>query len=417
MPLLVVALIGLAALPVGQWLVELIVRPVTVSELVDRRVGLSTRLVAVDGYALLVPFAADPGAGATTGAAAPHWYAVRDSLQERRLVLVRSTVLPDALRTRTVEARIVDDPLAVSGTVDGIVARGGSATGDTLAPWLLDEVEPGARVSATDIGSLAELDQRAVGDVVRLRLTVTEGIASCLPRGDCRARRLADGIGSWDYLAADSAGGRVVLRTGYPPSVAPFHGVGHHAQDRDAVAGLLATPFADGLLGWGRVLEAAYVEHDLRLPIDRLWLGPILFSAVAAVVLLGLWLGYPRFRSRGPGGLASERAERSQRVLRCRATGRLTPPGLSPFEVSDTAATLSAEPDGGSLLAFGAGATRREVAIPRGLGSLGAVEVGDWVRVRGGLPALQVGWFGSQVLLVFDDAPTRDRAAAVVLGG
>lgn len=415
-PVLLVLLAALALLPVGQWLVDLIIRPVTVSQLVDRRVGLSTRLVAVDGFALLVPFEADPPSegAASSGSMAYRWYAVRDSLQERRLILVRSSIAAEALQTRTVVARIVDDPGAVSGARAGIVARGGIDPGADLTPWLLDEVDADGQ-TITEIGSLGELGERSVGDVVRLRLRIEQGIASCVPRGDCRARRLADGIGSWDNLATDpSEGGWVVLRTRYPPSVARFEGVGHHAQDREAVARFLAQPWVHGMLGWGHVLEAAYVEHDLGLPIDRLWLGPILFATLAALLLFGLRLGYPRFRIRGPIGPAGVTATARVAALRCRATGRMTPPGLSPFEVSDAPATLRVMPDGGSLLRMQIGSERREVAIPRALGGLGAIEIGDLVAVGGSLPALQVGWFGSQVLLVFGDPATRDAAAALV---
>jgi len=254
--------------------------------------------------------------------------------------------------------------------------------------------------------------------VVRLRLRVADGIASCVPRGDCRARRLADGIGSWDNLAEDPSGaGWVVLRTNYPPSVAPFHGVGHHAQDREAVGSFLAEPIANGMLGWANVLEAAFVEHDPGLPIDRLWLGPVLFAALAAILLVGLRLGYPRFSARGTVARDQVVERATPHALRCRASGRMTPPGLSPFEVGDVPATLSAARDGGSLLRLQVGGEHREIAIPPGLGSLGTVEVGAWVRVGGSLPALLVGWFGSQVLLVFGDVGARDRALAVVHGG
>ncbi|HTE65260.1 MAG TPA: hypothetical protein VK736_03265, partial [Candidatus Binatia bacterium] len=80
LPILLVLLTALAIVPVGQALFELIVRPVTIGELVDRRVGLSTQLVAVDGLALLAPFDADPprDPGSAPTSLIYHWYAVRD---------------------------------------------------------------------------------------------------------------------------------------------------------------------------------------------------------------------------------------------------------------------------------------------------------------------------------------------------
>jgi len=417
-PALVVLLATLTVIPIGQAAVELIIHPATVTELVDRRVSLSTRVVAVDGLALLVPFpAAAPADPSTSDDRATYrWYAVRESLQDPRLVLVRSRLVPEALETRTVVAIVLDDSTAVNGARSAIAARHGLDPGSRLTPRLLAEIDPGGR-AVHDVGSVADLAGRPTGDVVRIRLRVGDGIASCVPRGDCRARRLGDGIGSWDNLANDAVGDSVVLRTGYPPSVAPFHGVGYHAQDLELIAGFLAQPPVHGLLGWAHVLQTAHVEHDLSLPVDRLWLGPILFSFLAGLVLLGLRLGYPRFSVRGRVGEAAIAGRVGAARLRCRATGRVTPPGLSPFEVSDATSVLSALPDGDSLLTIEVGPSRREVVIPRALGGLGAIEIGDLVAIRGRMPALQVGWFGSQVLLVFADRASRDAAAALVAAG
>jgi hypothetical protein len=82
--------------------------------------------------------------------------------------------------------------------------------------------------------------------------------------------------------------------------------------------------------------------------------------------------------------------------------------------VEDAPAILSAEPEGGSLLRLEMVGEELKVAIPPELGSLGLVEAGDIVMVGGQQPALRVGWFGSQVQLVFADATSRDAAAALV---
>lgn len=414
-PALLVGLTLLTLIPIGQAAVELIVHPATVGELVDRRVSLSTRVVAVDGLALLAPFPAlpPPDPSATDDRATYRWYAVRESLQDPRLVLVRSRLVPEALETRTVVAVIVDDSAAVSAAYAAIAARHAIEPVSGLAPQLLTEIDPGGR-TVHDIGSVTDLGGWSVGDVVRIRLRVGDGIASCVPRGDCQARRLGHGIGTWDNLANDAAGGWVMLRTTYPPSVAPFHGVGYHAQDLELVAGFLAEPAVRGLLGWAHVLQTAHVEHDLSLPVDRLWTGPILFASVVGLVLIGLRLGYPRFSVGGRAGRKVMTGVLPTAGLACRATGRVTPPNLSPFEIADAPAVLRPLPDGGSLLDLEIGDGRREVVIPRALGGLGATEIGDLVALRGGQPALQIGWFGSQVLLVFTDRATRDTAAAVV---
>jgi hypothetical protein len=409
-PAVLVLLTVLTIVPVGQALIEIIVRPVTVGQLVDRRVGLSTQLVAVDGFALLVPLDADPPPDAT-GSLVYHWYAVRDSLQELRMVLVRSPVVPESLRTRSMVLRLVDDPKTLDRTRAGIVARGGDDPGPAVARFLLVEVDPEGE-DVTRLSSVADLQNTSPGQTVRLRLTLETGIATCVGRGDCSGRPLANGVGSWDNLATDGNGGWAVVRTLYPPSVAPFHGVGHHAQDRELVGRLLTLPLVRGLLGWGHVLMAAHVEHDLGLPIDHLWLGPILFTFIAALLLFGLRAGYPRFSPRPM--TASTASGGWMGVLACRATGRISPPGASPFEIDDAPATLRGDPSRGSVLTVEVDGRSREFLVPRNLGGLGTTEFGDLLSVRSVLPALRVGWFGSNLLLVFSDRGARDAAAAIV---
>ena len=176
-PGLLVLLTALTIIPVGQALVEIIVRPVTVAELVDRQVGLSTRLVAVDGFALLVPFDAEAPPEASDSHLVYHWYAVRDSLQELRLILVRSQVIPEALRSRSVVARVVADEGAVDRTVAGLAARGGPDQVDGLARVLLIEEEPGQQ-SIKELGSLTELDDARVGELVRVKLEFGDELLS-----------------------------------------------------------------------------------------------------------------------------------------------------------------------------------------------------------------------------------------------
>lgn len=411
-PAVLVLLTALTIVPVGQALIEIIVRPVTVAELVDRRVGLSTRLVKVDGFALLVPLDADPPPDAS-GQHVYHWYAVRDSLQEQRMVLVRSEVVPESLTTRSMVVRLVDDPGTLERTRAGIVARGGDDPGTAVARFLLVEVDPEGE-EVTQVGSVADLNNASPGQTVRLRLTVEAGIATCMGRGDCSSRNLANGVGSWDNLATDANGGWAVVRTLYPPSVAPFHGVGHHAQDRELVGRLLALPLVRGLLGWGHVLMAAHVEHDLGLPIDHLWLGPILFTLIAVLLLFGLRAGYPRFSARPM--TASAPSGGWTGILACRATGRISPPGASPFEIDDAPATLRGDPSQESVLTVEVEGRSREFLVPRNLGGLGTTEFGDLLTVRSVRPALRVGWFGSNLLLVFADRGARDAAAAIVRG-
>lgn len=409
----------LAIVPVVQAGIELIVTPVTIPDFVDRRVGPSTTMVAMDGYALLAPLPAQPpppGTVAIVDGAAYHWYAVRDTVADRRIALVRSPLASDSLRTRTVIARVVDDADGVSGAVRGLEGQGVSVPGVTAR--LLDEVEePTGDIRAID--SVGQLADAAPGDLVRIELYFGPGVASCVATDTCLARRLADGIGSWDNMASDPETGEFVLvRTSYPPSVAPFGGVGVQAANRAEVEELLAGVAAHGLLDWARVLRGANVEHDLGLPINRLWLGPLLFAAIAGLLSVGLRVGYPRFRV-GSRSVRDDAGgwDKPAGDLHLVASGRITPHGASPFEVSEVPATLRTDAaTGETTLRLQVEAEWRSVVVPRSLGALGSVQLGDQIEVSRSRPALRVGWFGSQVFLMFNSDEDRDVVVRLVRG-
>lgn len=413
-PLLFVLLTVLTLVPIGQAMLELIVHPVTVAEVVDRQ-AYSNTLVALDGFALLVPFPAEPPDGGATTGATYRWYVLSGELGSPRLLLMRSSLSLDALRTRTLFARLIDDPAAVQGAVAALAAQGASLPAEAPAPRLLDEVgQPtGSFRTITSLGEVASL---AAGEVVRVQLRVERGVASCVPSGTCSARHLAAGVGTWDNVAVDPGGGGwAILRTSYPPSQAPFGGVGRQEPGSDAVDRFLGSAAAGSLLGWAFVLEAAFVDHDPNLPIDHLWLGPILFAVLAALVVLGLRLGYPRFVVGGGAPMRSPGVVNPP-VIDCRVSGRITPPDSSPFEVSGQDATISAARGGGGQLELRQGGARRLVIIPRAPGGLTLIELGVMQEVRRQQPALKVGWFGNNLLLVFSDPAARDAAVALVLG-
>ena len=408
----------LAVVPVVQVVLELIVHPTTASELVDSRGASGATIVSVDSFAILLPFPAEPPPGARPEEPnAFHWYVLRDSTRDPRLVLLRSPVSLEALRTRTIVARVVDDPGAVDGALAAIADRRGTKPATPVTRFLLDEVA-GPVDGVNDLRSLADASTVAVGDLVRVRIQIEGGVASCVPRADCRARGLAAGDGSWDNLVSGSAGeGWAVVRTGYPPTVAPFHGVGQMLRDRELISRVLAEPGVRSVLGWGRALRVGLVDHDPSLPVDHLWLGPIAFVLAAGLLVVGRRIGYPLFRAGGSAGVGAGRLVPSAAVLSCRASGRITPPNGSPFEVDDHPATLRSHPGGGSELRLEGADGRREVIIPRGLGGLGATEIGDLVMVNRTLPALMVNWFGNNLLLAFSDYAARDTAAALVRHG
>ena len=410
----------LAIVPVAGWLIELIVVPITIANFVDRRVGPSTTLVEMNGYALLIPFPAEAPANQNLPRTGDEWtwYVVRDDLQEERVALVRSPLTVEAIQQRWIVARVLDEPGAADAAVDAIVRSGRAAPSTGVAMQLLEEVErPQGEIR--DLDSLARLSDVPAGSLVRVRLQFSGvGVATCAITDRCSARRLADGIGSWDSLASDPTGeGWVVIRTGYPPSEARFHGVGRQAEDRALVDRVLAPGWVQGLLGWAHALHSAHIEQDVNLPVDRLWLGPIIFATGAALLSIGRRLGYPRFRA----STTSDRARRAPALgwadMRVRVTGRITPRGSSPLELNDAPAILRRPREGAAELGMQIDGIVNAVQIPHLQAALSSTTIGELIGIRSSRPALQIGWFGSQAQLVFEDTDARDAVAALLSEG
>jgi hypothetical protein len=168
------------------------------------------------------------------------------------------------------------------------------------------------------------------------------------------------------------------------------------------------------MLGWARVLRGAVVEHDPELPVDRLWLGPLGFVVLALLLLAGRGVGYPIFRPTplAPPRSVPDEGKRAE-TIRAIASGRLSPPGRSPLELVDAAARLYRS-GGDTRLAVSDAEGELEVTVPRALGALSGMEVGELRYVTSRRPALRVGWYGSLVQLVFDNGADRDAAAALL---
>jgi hypothetical protein len=417
-PTVIWLLLLLAVLPMLQAGAEASTTPATVNEFVERDVG-SRLVIDTEGLALLVPFPAEPPFDPERGPDPRRfsWYALRAEAGDRRTALVRSTRDPASLRRREVVARVVDDPDGVRGTVEALQARGaapGSAPGGRLLLALNPDEEAASNARATS--SLADLAAIEAGAVVRLTLDFPgEGVASCVAVERCQARRLGTGIGPWDHLAVEPDGtGSILVRAGYPPSVAPMHVVGRQIRDPGAVSRFVALPWVRNLLGRSQVLRSAIIQHDQSLPVDRLWLGPILFVTLAASLAFGRRIGYPVFSGRrvrfGAWGLAPPIALRD---VHARATGRLTPPDRSPMEL-DAVGVLVRPARAGPTIEMPGPHGRIVVAVPRELGTWSALHVGELRYVVGRRPALRASWYGSQLELAFDSDADRDAAASTL---
>jgi len=427
-PALIWFLLLLAAIPAIQAGAEIIITRASVPAFVERQVGFSSSLVEIRGLAMLPPYQAEAPLDPETGGPAPgtyRWFPLRDQLTDPRVALVRSQLDGAALERREIVAR-VDPDIDSEAAVAALLARGIDVPDAVHAPPLqaLGDDAAANASGVQSIDSVAELDGLAPGTVVRLTLDFPgDAVASCAIRADCDARRLAVGTGPWLHLAHDPASGApIVVQLGYPPTVAPMHVFGRQTSDDGAVGRFLGGPQVRQLLGWAQVLRGAIIDHDPDLPVDRLWLGPILFVGLAVLLALGLWSGYPVFHATplaaGRWPTASRRASARTEALApiaAAASGYVSPPGRSPIDLDEDPVSLALSGDE-MILTLLHQEPPLHVTIPRALGALSGMEAGELRYLTGRRPALRVGWYGSQVLLVFDDEARRDAAATLLSG-
>jgi hypothetical protein len=427
-PAVIWILLLLAAIPAIQAGAEIIITRATVPAFVERQIGFSSSLVEIRGLAMLPPYGAEAPLDAETGGPATgtyRWFPLRDQLSDSRIALVRSQLDGATLESREIVAR-VDPDINADAAVAALRARGIDVPGAVNGPSLQALADQAAADASgvRFIGSVKALDGLAPGTVVRLTLDFPgDAVAACAIREDCDARRLAVGTGPWLHLAHDPASGApIVVQLAYPPTVAPIHVFGRQTSDDGAVARFLDGPQVRQLLGWAQALRGAIIDQDPDLPVDRLWLGPILFVGVAMLLALGRWSGYPIFRSTplaaGRWPTLSRRARaRTEAVapIVATASGYVAPPGRSPIELDEDAVSLALSGDE-MILTLLHHEPPLQITIPRALGALSGMEAGELRYLTGRRPALRVGWYGSQVLLVFDDEARRDAAATLLSG-
>lgn len=423
-PSVVPALIGLlvvvSVVPAFQAGAELIVTKTSAGDFVDRLTGTDVSLLEVDALALGVPFNAPP-----TTSGQPTWfYAVRDSLADPRVALVRSATPELGFEERTVVARVLVDPNQVDNARGALDRHGWLTTdlADTAGRYLAEESSPTGSVrSIRSASDLAGLD---AGTLVRIHLDFSgTGIATCEASGPgadaasaCSARSLADGGGGFLQLATDDGQHPLLIQTLYPASVMPIHVVGRQVRAPGELQGLLTLPWVSRLIGWANVLEFAYLDHDPRLPVDHLWLAPVLFLALAGLLLVGRRVGYPVFEleaagvTRAPSPAVAPVAE----PVAVRVSGRLARPRGGPLDVEDLPGILEPDRGAGPLMRVDLPAGPYEIQLPATGGAMTNVDRGLVHTLRSRRPALWLHWFGSDARLVFDDTAARDRAEALL---
>jgi hypothetical protein len=193
-----------------------------------------------------------------------------------------------------------------------------------------------------------------------------------------------------------------------------MHVVGRQIRDPGAISRFVSLPWIRELLGRAQVVRGALIEDDQSLPVDRLWLGPILFIGLAAALGFGRRIGYPVFDGKrvrfGAWGAAPISAVRD---VHARATGRLAPSDQSPIELDGVRVLVRPGGDGPTIEVPGTGRPV-VVPVPRELGTWSALHVGELRYVTDTQPAVRASWYGSQVQLAFDSEADRDVAADVL---
>jgi hypothetical protein len=419
-PALVGLLVVVATVPVFQAGAELIVTKTSAGDFVDRLTGTDVSLLEVQALAFRVPFDAPPRSDG-----APTWfYAVRDNLGDPRVALVRSGTPPGSFEQRTVVARVLVDTTQVANAQAALDRHGWltDGLGDTAGRYLAEETSPPGSIRS--IGSAADLASLDAGTLVRIHLDFSgTGIATCEASGSaadatsaCSARSLATGGGGFLQVATDDGRHPLLIQTLYPASDTPIHVVGRQVRAPSELEGLLTLPWVSRLIGWANVLTFAYLDHDPRLPVDRLWLTPLLFLVFAALLMAGRRVGYPVFELEAAGvtPTPSLTAGPEAEPVTARVSGRLARPRGGPLDVEDLRGSLEPDRGAGPRLRLELPTGPHEIQLPASGGAMTNVDRGLVHTVRSRRPALWLHWFGSEARLVFDDTATRDRAESLL---
>lgn len=410
-------LVVLTLLPALQAGAEIIITRATVPEFARRQVSRA-ELIDIHGLALQLPFEAEAPLTELGPAAGDYrWVVLRDQLADRQMALVRTRVGDLSLARRDTLARVRSD-LNASNVVQAMRRRGidtpdaaARPGGLLLLQTVSEEVTVGEEVH--QVTSLADASALPERSLVRITLDYAgHAVAACVIEDDCNARRLGRGAGPWLHLARDASGALAVVQLGYPASAAPIQLVGRQESDLGASSRFLDDPWNRLLFGWAQVQRRAAVEHDPALPVDRLWVGPILFTVLAVLLVAGRRAGYPVFETQTVvpvGSLAGG-------PVPTRVSGWLSVPGRSPLELTASPGHLAGELGGATRLAVTHQGETIEAEVPRALGALSGLEAGALRYLTGTEPALRVGWYGSQLQLTFASATDRDAAIRQLRG-
>ncbi len=403
-------LLALSLVPITLAGLELVTTRAAPSEVIDRDVGSATMLQVVGN-------AFDTGLPAGTDAQGRprRWLALRDGPDRRSMLLVRTPQPADGLRTRDVTARVETDANLVARVTDALAARGAPGPGRGVSAAGLDGrylVESPGAADPRRLEDPAEIASLPAGTVVEIKLRLTgEGIAACTLDGACDARRIGAGEATWLQRAAGAESTQPVLvETAYPPTVTPVDLVGEQVREPPAVVALLESPAAGTLIGWGRTLEVALLEHDPALPIDRSLAAMGTLVGLGIFLLLARRLPYPVFRHEAavPRWAGGSDRPATPGV----ATGRLAVGDGPPVEAAGMAVTFV--PGSPPRVVAETPAGQVTLDIPAASAAVSGLERGRLAWLRRSRPAIWLNWYRTDLRVAFETADDRDAAAALL---
>lgn len=400
-PFVAFALLALAGVAFVQAGLELVTTRTVPSEVIERRVGSATML-EVTGLA----FPTGLPAGTDAAGRDLQWVAMRDDLDAASVMLVRTPLTPGQLRTRFVTGRVEGDPALVAATADALAARGTPlSAGDRVL------VEDPAARDPRAIDDAAQLASLPDGTAVRIELRFTaRGIATCALEAPCALSELAGDRGAWLQQAVSAeTSSEVLVRTAHPPSIVPLTLIGEQVRRAPSVQALKASRLGDELLGdWLQVLEAAQLDHDASLPVDRLWVALLALAGMGVLLLVARRLPYPAFRHAAPGPRVAAPASADGI-----ASGRLGLGDGPPVDVVNVPVRLERGSEAPVLVArLSDGTVRLELAVASA--AVSTVEHGRLAWLAGSRPALWIHWYRTDLRVAFTDAASRDAAAALL---
>lgn len=402
-------LLALSLVPITLAGLELVTTRAAPSEVIDRDVGSATMLEVVgNAYDTGLP------AGTDADGRPRRWLALRDGPDRRSMLLVRTPSSLEALRTREITARVETDASLVTRVTDALAVRGAPGPGTPLSAEALDGrylVESTGAADARRLDDPSEIRALPAGSVVRLELRLTgEGIATCTLDAACDAAQIGAGEGPWLQRAAGVHSTQaVIVETAYPSTVIPVDLVGEQVRDPDAVVTLLDTPAAGVLIGWGRSLEVALLEHDPELPIDRSLPAMLALVGLGIFLLLARRLAYPVFRHEAASSGWTRGASAS---ISGRATGRLAVGDGPPMEAVDM--PVSFVPGAPPRVVAEAPGGRLTLDVPAASAAVSGLQRGRLAWLRGSRPAAWLNWYRTDLRVAFDTEADRDAAAALL---